>query len=592
VSPHARRARDAGLLTILLLASVFYVWTAAPSHSRVIALDRYNQLTDAFAHGQLSLLQRPTKRITGLPNPYDPRANYFFRVDEGVSDLSLYRDKLYAYWGPTPVLVLFWPARAFGKRITEPFAMEVFCILGVIALLGLLRLAVTRLAPRTPAWMEMFAAVVLAVSTLAPFNLRNPGVYQVAISAGFAFLFLGVLALAGGLAKPRWSIALFALGSLSLGLAGGARPPLWLAGAGLLLVGWTLSKRRALNVRMVLALALPFVVCAIAQGVYNDLRFDSALEFGQRYVLGGPELDVTAVQRAANLAPGVFYYLLAPVYLQSSFPFLSIDVLNHGQYPGHLPPGYTIVERTGGLINGQPLIVLLPLFGVLIARRRRLGRAIGPTLTVLGGVGVAIMALDAYAVPGTSMRYETDFLPLLLVATLLAWLLLGTRLPPGPTRAAVRASAAVLAVPGLLFGLALSITGYEGVLAQVRPHTFESLARFFRPLSHVADQFSWFLPGEQWRTLGILLAAIAALAALTWFALFRTGTDGSPARTAGRATAALGAGLLLADWFVLRDATGGLDAPAAVLFAAGLALVTTGLAAASFGRAESERRRA
>src|SRR5204863_96833 len=83
-----------------------------------------------------------------------------------------------------------------------------------------------------------------------------------------------------------------------------------------------------------------------------------------------------------------------------------------------------------------------------------------------------------------SMRYETDFLPLLLVATLLAWLLLGTRLPPGPTRAAVRASAAVLAVPGLLFGLALSITGYEGVLAQVRPHTFESLARFFRLITH------------------------------------------------------------------------------------------------------------
>ena len=227
-----RSPLNRSVLYLLALVAGFYLWTATSSANPIRLggdkTDYYNLQSDAFLHGQLSLLVRPAKELLALPNPYDPVANEPYRLH----DLSLYDGHYYLSWGPTPALMLFIPFRALALGdMPENLAVVLFSLGGLLFSVRLLRILLRRFLPDTPAWLEVVAVVALAFSNVAPFILRRPAVYEVAISAGYCFVFVGLYLLASGALAERPSLPRLGLGSLSLGLAWGCRPPLLLVGA-------------------------------------------------------------------------------------------------------------------------------------------------------------------------------------------------------------------------------------------------------------------------------------------------------------------------------------------------------------------------
>src|SRR5689334_5911168 len=105
----AERRKLAATLAVVALAAAFYTWTALTSAGLTWGGDQRDPLnlqTDAFLHGH-----------TYLPVPVDsellPQANSDKPVISGGSaathDLSLYKGRLYSYWGPVPVLAVFLP---------------------------------------------------------------------------------------------------------------------------------------------------------------------------------------------------------------------------------------------------------------------------------------------------------------------------------------------------------------------------------------------------------------------------------------------------------------------------------------------------
>jgi hypothetical protein len=482
-----RRPLNLVLLATLVVTAAFYVWTATSSANPIEfgggKTDYYNLQSDAFLHGQLSLLVQPAKELLALPDPYDPAANAPYRLH----DLSLYHGHYYLPWGPTPALTLFIPFRALGLGdMPENLAVVLFSLGGLVFSVLLLRFLLRRFLPQTPAWLEVVAVVALALSNVAPFILRRPAVYEVAISAGFCFVFAGLYLLATGTLAERPNLWRLGLGSLCLGLAGGCRPHLLLVGGAVALCWWWLAwrKDRATRLRLAAVLGVPLLVCVAALLVYNAVRFHSPTEFGQTYQLAGVEVRKKQTFELGYIVPGLYYYLVAPVRLTLDFPYFQLPP--PPTYPRHVPAGYDGVEVTGGLLTNVPILLfLLGAVPFVVAGRLRLPTGLGGISGALVLLGGALILVLSFAFWGTTMRYEMDFASLFLLAALLVWLAAVAATRP-PVRRILAVGGTALIAYGALVGVAISMTGYYDSLRTGSPGTYRALERFFSPLPTLA----------------------------------------------------------------------------------------------------------
>jgi hypothetical protein len=483
--PYARDRRAIALVAVGLVAAAFYAWTAAtsariaPGHRLV---DPYNALTDALLDGHVALEVRPPAGLVGLRNPYDPARSQPYR-DPRLPDLSLYHGRYYAYWGPTPVLVLFAPFRALGLgRLPPGLATLLLCLALLAVSLALLRWLQRRLAPAAATWKVAVAALALAVCDLAPYLLRSPQVYEAAIAAGQVFLLLGALLALSGTLRATPSARLLAAASLCFGLAVGARPQLGLAGLLLVVAGFALRRRGTLDRRLVAALAAPFVACVALLAAYNAARFGSPLEFGQRWQVAGFDQHRGTFLRPGYLPPNLWSYLVVPAAWRLQFPYFWLPP--PPAFPGHLPASYWVDDTTGGLLPDLPVVVLLGLLGVAFAGAARRVLLAGAALGALLMLFVALYANSA------AERYEADFVALLLVPALLVWLELPRRLRTRRARRLANAGGAVLVAYGIVVALAVSLVGKANALHARHPAVWHALEDAFSPVPTVAVQLA------------------------------------------------------------------------------------------------------
>ena len=207
--------------------------------------------------------------------------------------------------------------------------------------MALMLFLVRRYRPETGLTTRVAATLLLGLANVAPFLLRRPAVYEVAIAAGYLCLMAGLYLTLTGVLRDRPSLVRVAAGSLALGLAVGARPhlilalPVWIWAWARL---WRAreSGRRAV-VRLAAAALAPLGICLALLGLYNVARFGSLTEFGSSYQLAGINAHTLDRFSLDRVVPGIFFYLLAPPHLDTVFPF------------AHLLPDYpgTCRPRTG-----------------------------------------------------------------------------------------------------------------------------------------------------------------------------------------------------------------------------------------------------
>ena len=154
------------------------------------------------------------------------------------------------------------------------------------------------------------AGVALAFGNVAPWVLRRPLQYEVAIAAAFCFLQAGLLLALTGAFRDRPDWRRLGGASLCLGLAFMSRPPLGIGAAALvaLLVWWRRSGELAPGPptrRAAMILLGPFAACVIAFAVFNAVRFGSPANFGIKDQLAGDQSqDQRAVRGRRISGPG------------------------------------------------------------------------------------------------------------------------------------------------------------------------------------------------------------------------------------------------------------------------------------------------
>ena len=467
------------LATVVSVLVAFYFWTALSSLATDdVARDGvgfYGLLGDSFTHGRLSLDLAPDPRLLALVDPYDPAANAPFRLH----DASLFDGRYYLYFGPTPALLLFAPAKLFGIVVTEPFACALFASIALIAAAWLINILLRRFAATVGTPATAFMVLVVGLANGVPFALRRPAVYETAITAGLACTTVVALLVALAIKHPRLRMALLISSGVVAGLAVGARPHLALIMILPLfgvLQAWRTEGRRT-GLRLLASSTVPFVGILALLALYNALRFGDPLEFGSGYQLAGVDPRANSSFDAARLIPGAFFYFLAPPSFSSAFPFVSLEP----EWPGGgLPAAYTSIEPVGGALLLAPVIVLGLCAVAILSRRgaqQRHKTGIGYPLA-LAATAILIAVATMVRIPAATQRYEVDWLTLLLMASVVA---IGIAMAHAGTAARRSISAAMIALGtySCMVGTALGMTGYFDTLRLAHPNTYKALEDTF-----------------------------------------------------------------------------------------------------------------
>ncbi|HXX47814.1 MAG TPA: hypothetical protein VEN47_06285, partial [Myxococcota bacterium] len=276
----------------------------------------YDLQAAGFRAGHLYLQRAPDPRVLAEEDPWDPRLRSLW-----LWDASLYQGRYYSYWGPLPALILAVVGPGVGDQVPA------FALLSIELVAGALLIErMARRAFRDVSSAHVLGAIALfAFASPTPWMLARPAVYEAAIGGGAAFLLLGLVfafdALSAEPGSREAGRALLLAGSAwAVGLACRVTigPPALLVAVwtALLLPRGAPQRKKpdplpARRLRALVRLAAPLAASALLLLLYNELRFDSWLEFGTRFQHSWMRPRMSW----AYVLPNVYSYLLRPVTL-------------------------------------------------------------------------------------------------------------------------------------------------------------------------------------------------------------------------------------------------------------------------------------
>ena len=471
-SPRASRVRKVAITACLVVVLLVYARSAVsyekdldPAPNRT---DFHNLIATGLVHRRSDLTVKPPRELLRLKDPYEPTANSQLVIGHGLIDLSLYKGKLYAYFGPAPAILLFIPFRALRVGDLSPaLAGLVFSILGFAFSVLLFKRLTRYFFGSIPLWIECFSILALGLAVPVPFIIYAGRGYEVAIACGYFLLFAGLYCLASGLlSSGRRASVLLAVGSAALAFAVAARPDLLLAVffvAIAVSIVWRSSRYEGRDrIIRVAALVAPYVVIGILIATYNVIRFDSVTEFGTGYQLMAYNPRKLAYYQLWYIPHGLYYYLLAPARFLGTYPY--VFLLKFVPYYKAQSNDVYPIEPVAGVFTNMPLIGL----GLVMAltQMRGLARRCRPALLAIASgllVAAALLMSISFAFRGATMRYTLDFGPLLLLSGLLAWVFWSIGRAPRGVRFWLVQSAWVMALAvSVLFNLAITLTPCAG----------------------------------------------------------------------------------------------------------------------------------
>lgn len=497
-SEDRKAASAAVFLGILVLGSYIWFlsvgyWTNWPKTTSY-----YQQLGDAFTHGQVSLLEEPDSALLSLSDPY------LYANREGISypwDVVFYQGKFYLYWGPLPALVALLIG-FFTRAVVGDHLLVLVFVGGTFALstFFILRLR-SRFFPNL-GWAYVIPGILLAgLANPMPWLLNRPAVYEAAIASGQFFLISGFYFGFLALEKNRLEYWKLMLSSTCLGLTVASRASLVFVVLflTLMLAGYIFLHRKLLqDTHLRLAgFILPLTLIAATLGWYNKARFGDWLEFGFKYQLTGMNTHISTFS-PANLLINLHNYLLNPYRLLSTFPY--IKPILGGRFiffPIRSPLNY-YSEHTAGILLTTPflLFALIPVVHLIGYTGKSVSGAIKKipfrdewsgdglfrwaALSLAGGAFLAFAPILVYI--AGMMRFLGDVIPLLVLLSVFG-LFMGRQYLEEKSAPVFwfNLLVVILTLYSITVSLLLAVTGAEARFEHLNPVLFEKLTRWFTP---------------------------------------------------------------------------------------------------------------
>jgi Tetratricopeptide repeat len=368
----------------------------------------YNQLARGLLEGHLYAARDVPAALAHLPDPYDPAATMVLREDPRfrLQDFSYVKGRLYLYFGIAPALLVFIPWHLLTGGWLPHWAAVVFlCSGGVLVNLSLVSAIRRRTLPRGPEWIGAACTLILGLGSYAPLLLARADMWEIPIAFGTLCVSIALRCLWEAFVDPARSVKWIALASATFGAGFAARPTI-LPNAAILLLPFV-SREVRLNARAWFAAVVPLAICGAAVALYNDLRFGSPFEFGQRYQLAGVTVANLHLFSSSYFWTNLRFYLVQPVRWTSVFPFAHETAV--GLLRAHLPLNHGGAEHMSGALLYSP--ILWAACAVPLAfRAANSGRPLVLIAASATWVALSSLALLCFFF-GACSRYQFEFVP-------------------------------------------------------------------------------------------------------------------------------------------------------------------------------------
>lgn len=444
-------------LRVVLTVLIIYLIYSLSFSLNFKGPSKYDHLTDAFAHGQFHLRLEPPKELIKLKNPYNPYANLKFRAN-GLNDFSLYKEKLYLYFGPTPVVILLLPIKLLtGKFLPSSFAITIFMIGAFIFYSLTLAHIRNKYFKETPKWLFSISELTLALGNIAPYLIGSAYVYQIAIACGCFCISGSTYFLIKAFEKK--SLILFALAGLFAGLATGSRLSYVFCCIAFMIVtilASKLSKRYSLKDSMKAFGSISFSIflSGIFYALYNLKRFGSIFDFGGGYELGVMDFTNCNLLKLENIIPNIEHYLLKPLRFNNELPFANANI--SWIQPNALETPESIV----GIIHLIPIILVF-YFAILIPFLKvrtssHISKLNLELLIILLPSTINFIILLTYS--WSALRYFGDFISPLILTACIFWIYLNKVIVEEKIIKLINITAVFLATITIIVGNAIALT--------------------------------------------------------------------------------------------------------------------------------------
>lgn len=445
----------------------------------------YSLLADAFGKGQLSVDVEPGAALLSAEDPYNSEGRPAF--DDDVWDLSLYKGKLYLYWGPVPALLLA-PAQLILKTHFTDMYLVFFFLGGLLIFNSLILLKLWRLFfADIRAGHIILSILVVGLNLPILWSLSIPDVYEAAIGAGQFFLIGGIYFVILAFEKNLQKTFLFWAGffwACSVGSrAINVLPILFLVAFTAFWVWKTQPKPLQWKdlISPAAALLTPLILGAILIGWYNWARFDSPLEFGLRYQITIYNLnrDMPLAFQADYLPYNIVAYALLPFKFISGFPFIQpIDFSAMLQNLDMTPPKLYASGNVTGLLFFAPFL----LFALMPLLKKNTEETDQPkshlkkltAYLLVGSFLISLISLLLYYY--SQMRFMVDVISQVTLLAVFGYWMMVRRSSSTKTYLYL---ANILILYSLIVSLLLAVTSESGRMQKLNPALMNKLNSFF-----------------------------------------------------------------------------------------------------------------
>ncbi len=441
----------------------------------------YTLLADAFGKGQLHVDVEPGQALLEADDPYSSEGRPAF--DDEVWDLSLYKGKLYLYWGPVPALLIT-PIQFVTHQPIADIYLVYFFLCGLLIFNSLLLLKLWQLFFADIPVRNVVASVFL-IGLILPilWALNIPDVYEAAIGAGQFFLIGGIYFVILAFEKDVKKKYLF-LAGLFWACSVGSRainvlPILFLTAFAIFWV-WKNQPNWMGTIRLAASLLTPLALGAILIGWYNWARFDSPLEFGLRYQITIYNLnrDMPLTFQSDYLPLNFRAYVLQPFEFISKFPFIQpVSFSNLLKSLNITAPKLYASGRVTGFLFYAPVLLLsfLPFFSKNKTENQNNPGLQNLILYLLGGSFLISFAAILFYFYG-QMRFMADLISQVTLLAILGYWLVVRNSKMSKIRLHL---ANLLLIFTLMVSILLAFTSESGRMEKLNPMLMEKINSFF-----------------------------------------------------------------------------------------------------------------
>ena len=425
------------------------VYTQEVDPENTASLDQYQQLTMAFAKGQLYLDHLTSesadadeaqlnllKKLDKEGKVYLPNDRDKATADAGVSyrwDEAYYNGHYYTYYGPVLVVFTFLPVYAlFGVMLSTRFVTMLLAIAIVLLLTRLIYLIAIR-RKKLNMWTVIGAMVAGMNAIFLTSVFQGAKIYELSPMSGLALVLAGICCLYRTVTdeKPKkWHMI---VGALCMALSIGCKPSFMFAslipGAFVIyhwykngiiastndndkksnkIVAFIKAVFAKNNIKEIICFAIPYVVVGIILMIYNYARFGSPFDFGVAHQLTLTDTSTYSLTDFSKLPAAIYNGLFAMPHTSQGFPFLSMDD-SSALYQGFF------FKMAGVGIMAFPFMWLLSLTPWVAKQKMSLKSKvdrIGMTDKIMMIVSIIVglfICYSAIAMGGCSFRYSLDF---------------------------------------------------------------------------------------------------------------------------------------------------------------------------------------